>query len=969
MEGLSRSEIAVDGEKLPILYQLNRSEKIIWPGPKDMNDTGFFKVEGFQSFLAFEIPVLPDFSSSRFQDLCKLQEEERLQNVIHRQTGFLSSLHDICYRTNTALAIRYLYWPDKYRQKVRIFIHANTFYNEASYIKKYAEQIFKEIKANFPYEFYKTTEVQTETMEELLNFSWVSHITEIIKKENIYQPFYPKLSPAPFWYYPGFFKSRFDSLSSLFETILSQNNRVLIDLTLVPTKISPFEKQIIQPLILELEKWGKGYVLEEEKLAYDYQVKSLVDIDFQDYSRRRRSERLEPDINAEAAAKTYAQILESYNQSQIFIYGIRILTDSERSNITVRDKLAACVFNGPSDKIELTQNHKFFNNILESIRTGSISPLASRFEFWEHEKAPRKLMRLHRLVDLKEAVTFFHLPIPSYGGIAGVELDSGLRPQEKASPDQLIKIKLGHFARHGIRTEEIAGFPLSALTKHGLIVGMPGSGKTTTCFHLLDQLWRNYNIPFIAIEPAKTEYRALKTIAGLEEILVFTVGDERTSPFRFNPFEVLEGVELERHISNLNNSFSGAWDLIGPLPNFFENAIQEIYYDKGWTDIDIGGIDDSLEFPTMDDFYEKVTELIEKAGYDSELTNNLKTAGSVRIDSFRRGSKGRMLNTKKSIPAKVLMNMPIILELDSLNEEDRALITMFILTMVREYATAQRKSGSSLKHVLLIEEAHNIIGNISAGRASDTVNPKVKAINYFVAMLAEMRALGEGIIIADQLPSALAPEAIKNTNIKIMHHLTSEDDRQTLGISMTISAEQFSQTALLSPGESFIFMEGWPNSRHVLEPNYKDDHNVSEPPGKQEIQQLMQSFHKENALIYMPFDHCSSICSQCDQRTRIKAERFIMTNSSKIFEILETLKNRDADSINKAVICPFLLYIVHEMPDESSIFYFCAYCHFINTRNEAYKLCKRSFQCSCPINKTQFAKQLLEIKLKRKISI
>jgi type IV secretory pathway VirB4 component len=86
--------------------------------------------------------------------------------------------------------------------------------------------------------------------------------------------------------------------------------------------------------------------------------------------------------------------------------------------------------------------------------------------------------------------------------------------------------------------------PIQALTRHTLITGFTGSGKTNTVLFLLDQLWRKNHIPFMVIESAKKEYRALARMPGFEDMLVFTLGDETVSPFRLNPFELLPGIRL-----------------------------------------------------------------------------------------------------------------------------------------------------------------------------------------------------------------------------------------------------------------------------------------------------------------------------------------------------------------------------------------------------------------------------------------
>jgi hypothetical protein len=155
-----------------------------------------------------------------------------------------------------------------------------------------------------------------------------------------------------------------------------------------------------------------------------------------------------------------------------------------------------------------------------------------------------------------------------------------------------------------------------------------------------------------------------------------------------------------------------------------------------------------------------------------------------------------------------LMNTPVIIEMDYLNEEQANLMTMFILARVREFVRATRTSNSHLHHAIVLEEAHNIIGKTNGPSGEDQANPKAEATKYVVRFLAEVRALGEGLIIADQLPSALAPEVVKNTNIKLIHRLVSGDDREDIGMTMLLEPSQMEDLARLNPGEAYLFQEG-----------------------------------------------------------------------------------------------------------------------------------------------------------------
>lgn len=74
-------------------------------------------------------------------------------------------------------------------------------------------------------------------------------------------------------------------------------------------------------------------------------------------------------------------------------------------------------------------------------------------------------------------------------------------------------------------------------------------------------------------------------------------------------------------------------------------------------------------------------------------------------------------------------------------------------------------------------------------------------------MLAEVRALGEGIVIADQLPTAMAPEVIKNTSLKIGLRITAKDDRELLGGTMNANLDRLEKLSIFNPGHAIVSYE------------------------------------------------------------------------------------------------------------------------------------------------------------------
>ncbi len=121
-----------------------------------------------------------------------------------------------------------------------------------------------------------------------------------------------------------------------------------------------------------------------------------------------------------------------------------------------------------------------------------------------------------------------------------------------------------------------------------------------------------------------------------------------------------------------------------------------------------------------------------------------------------------------------------------------------------------------MRYVIIIEEAHNIVGCTEEAQPSpDVANPKAFAAEFVCRMLAEVRALGVAIIIVDQLPSAVAPEVIKNTATKWVFEVPEQKDRELIGDSMLLKPMEVQELARLKVGEAFIYSEGYHDPRKI----------------------------------------------------------------------------------------------------------------------------------------------------------
>ena len=297
-------------------------------------------------------------------------------------------------------------------------------------------------------------------------------------------------------------------------------------------------------------------------------------------------------------------------------------------------------------------------------------------------------------------------------------------------------------------------------------------------------------IPFLVLEPAKREYRELSRY-DIPELIILSPSASTKFPMRLNPFEFPKGLTLSEHISKLCQVFEGAFPIAPPAPFILDKAIEGIYRAHGWNTNDINT--GEKEYPTMSELYDRFQKELSQTTYDSEIQGNIQSVLEMRIGSLLRREMKDIFDVKHStFSPEEWLKHPVIVELESLGEGPANFVTLLLCTLIRETLKASPRADEEkgVRHIIFIEEAHNLIAPEAQVASGQDSNPKIAATAYIVKMLAEVRALREGIIIADQLPTAMAPEVIKNTNIKLIHRLTSIDDLQLIGSTMSASGIQ-----------------------------------------------------------------------------------------------------------------------------------------------------------------------------------
>ncbi len=386
------------------------------------------------------------------------------------------------------------------------------------------------------------------------------------------------------------------------------------------------------------------------------------------------------------------------------------------------------------------------------------------------------------------------------------EVEFGLNVAETVKEED--RICLGNLVQSGNVIEKQVFLDKRNLDKHLFISGVTGSGKTTTCHKILI----DSGLPFLVIEPAKTEYRILSE--KYEDMLIFTLGKDTVAPFRLNPFEFFPHESITSRVDMILASIEASFDMEAAIPQLIESAIYQCYEDCGWNIASnrnsiygASAFDDGVyAFPTLEDLVNKVDQVVEQQGFDDRLKHDYIGSIKARLQGLMIGAKGLMLNTRRSLDFEELLRRRVVLEFEEIRSAtEKSLIMGFVLTNLVEAIKANFQKKGAYCHITLVEEAHRLLSKYVPG---DSPNKK-HGVETFSDMLAEIRKYGESLVIVDQIPNKLTPEVLKNTNTKIIHRLFAEDDKNAVGNTIALSQEQKEFLSNLETGRAVVFTQGF----------------------------------------------------------------------------------------------------------------------------------------------------------------
>jgi uncharacterized protein len=355
-----------------------------------------------------------------------------------------------------------------------------------------------------------------------------------------------------------------------------------------------------------------------------------------------------------------------------------------------------------------------------------------------------------------------------------------------------------------------------SLNRHVFVCGATGAGKSQTVRNLLEQA-TTAGIPWLVVEPAKAEYRLMAARLPDAEVVRIRPGDLDLPAAGLNPLEPAPGpasarFPLQTHADLLRALFLAAFQADEPFPQVLSAALTRCYEQAGWDLVTGQSATPGVQpgYPALEDLQSAAIAVVEEIGYGREVTDNVRGFVTVRIGSLRLGIAGRFLDGGHPLDFAALLDSNVVLEIEDVGDDhDKAFIMGAVLIRLSEYLRLRQRSGDPapvrLRHLTVIEEAHRLLRQSPVGTVA---GPAAHATEMFADLLAEIRAYGEGLVIAEQIPAKIIPDVIKNTAVKIVHRLPAADDRQAVGATMNLTQDQSAYLVTLQSGEAAVHCDG-----------------------------------------------------------------------------------------------------------------------------------------------------------------
>lgn len=512
--------------------------------------------------------------------------------------------------------------------------------------------------------------------------------------------------------------------------------------------------------------------------------------------------------------------------------GVYVLGKSRKDVTTVNGMLRS-IYAGRESYVEPIRIHvlREGSNAMEAVRQFQMVPLyddsvAGMTEDTEWHVFGKSYQYLSTPMNTKELALTTSLPKRDVPGLRFVK--TAVRFANNPPVTHGETITMGNMVDMGVEQNAPYRIDPNDLVRHTLVCGSTGSGKTYTCKRILTELMEK-GIPALVIEPAKDDYVrwALERNKTLPDNMKFHIFMPGFSEFegvpleqlRLNPFEpaAYQGakVNMMSRCENLVAFLNASLPTSDILPVLVDETVYYHYCGYFGKEFAAGRPMEQAEiYPPLSKLTAMAKYVLAQRNYEPKVRDNLMACLETRFQYLVRGTRGQLLDVDKSTDPALIFDRPAIVNISGISSaKDKALIMSLLMLSLYEYRQSQYandpeyRAGAAqnkLLHMTLVEEAHNVLLKPEAS-AAGTGNPQQVVADLFSNMLSEIRGYGQGLMIVDQVPTRLIPDAIKNTNYKIVHRLTAPDDGEIMAASLALRDDQRSLIPALPVGNAIIY--------------------------------------------------------------------------------------------------------------------------------------------------------------------
>ncbi|WP_180381799.1 MULTISPECIES: ATP-binding protein [Campylobacter] len=409
------------------------------------------------------------------------------------------------------------------------------------------------------------------------------------------------------------------------------------------------------------------------------------------------------------------------------------------------------------------------------------------------------------LVSSLELAIHAGLPNKSIAGIPVIECaEFGRTVSSYDTQNSGSKIELGKIFHMHSEEELLVNLSAKSLCSHTFITGSTGSGKSNTVYKILENL--PSDVKFLVVEPAKGEY---KNVFG-SKAKVYGTNPSLTELLKINPFSFPKEIHVLEHIDRLIEIFNVCWPMYAAMPAVLKDAVEKSYEDAGWDLTNNTNAYGENLYPEFSDVARNIKSIIDSSEYNAENKGAYKGSLLTRLKSLTNGLNGLIFN-RDEISSEELFDKNVIVDLSRVGSaETKSLIMGILVLKLQEYRMSNTNGmNSDLKHITVLEEAHNLLKRTSTEQSSESANLIGKSVEMLTNAIAEMRTYGEGFIIADQAPALLDMAVIRNTNTKIIMRLPDQDDRELVGKAANLNDDQIAELAKLPCGVAAVYQNEW----------------------------------------------------------------------------------------------------------------------------------------------------------------